>query len=71
MHATPDLRVFSKWTIIGSGSVITDVIHLKTMETSFGKNPIRPKPRAWASAMGFSWAEWIDDDGHISIKSRG
>ena len=35
------------------------------MEISFGKNPIRPKPRTWASAMGFSWAEWIDDDGHI------
>ena len=35
------------------------------MEISFGKNPIRPKPRAWAIAMGFSWTEWIDDEGHI------
>ena len=26
MHAKPDLRVFLKWMIAGSGSVITDVI---------------------------------------------
>ena len=26
MHAKPDLRVFLKWLISGSGSVITDVI---------------------------------------------
>ena len=30
MHAKPDLRVFLKWTIAHSGSVITDVIPLKT-----------------------------------------
>ena len=35
------------------------------MEISFGKNPKRLKPRAWASAMGFSWAEWLDDDGLV------
>ena len=29
MHAKPDLRVFLKWMIADSGSVITDVIHLK------------------------------------------
>jgi hypothetical protein len=29
MHAKPDLRVFLKWKIAGSGSVITDVIRLK------------------------------------------
>ena len=28
MHAKPDLRVFLKWMIAGSGSVITAVIHL-------------------------------------------
>ena len=28
MHAKPDLRVFLKWRIAGSGSVITDVIRL-------------------------------------------
>ena len=28
MHAKPDLRVFLKWMIAGSGSVITDVILL-------------------------------------------
>jgi hypothetical protein len=28
MHAKPDLRVFLKWMIAGSGSVITDVIPL-------------------------------------------
>ena len=28
MHAKPDLRVFLKWMIAGSGSVITDVITL-------------------------------------------
>ena len=31
MHAEPDLRVFLKWMIAGSGSVITDVIPLKLM----------------------------------------
>ena len=30
MHAKPDLRVFLKWMIAGSGSVITDVIPLGT-----------------------------------------
>ena len=30
MHAKPDLRVFLKWMISGSGSVITDVIQLST-----------------------------------------
>ena len=30
MHAKPDLRVFLKWMIAGSGSVITDVIRLST-----------------------------------------
>ena len=29
MHAKPDLRVFLKWMIAGSGSVITDVIRLE------------------------------------------
>ena len=28
MHAKPDLRVFLKWMIIRSGSVITDVMWL-------------------------------------------
>ena len=28
MHAKPDLRVFLKWMIAGSGSVITDVMSL-------------------------------------------
>ena len=28
MHAKPDLRVFLKWMIARSGSVITDVIRL-------------------------------------------
>ena len=31
MHAKPDLRVFLKWMIAGSGSVITDVIRQHTM----------------------------------------
>ena len=30
MHTKPDLRVFLKWMIAGSGSVITDVIPLKS-----------------------------------------
>ena len=29
MHAKPDLRVFLKWMIAGSGSVITAVITLE------------------------------------------
>ena len=31
MHAKPDLRVFLKWVIAGSGSVITDVIPLEAL----------------------------------------
>ena len=31
MHAKPDLRVFLKWTINRSGSVITDVICMKSL----------------------------------------
>ena len=31
MHAKPDLRVVSEWTIAGSGSVIADVIRLTCM----------------------------------------
>ena len=31
MHAKPDLRVFLKWMIAGSGSVITDVIRISVM----------------------------------------
>ena len=31
MHAKPDLRVFLKWMIAGSGSVIADVIRLNKM----------------------------------------
>ena len=30
MHAKPDLRVFLKWMVIRSGSVITDVIPLSS-----------------------------------------
>ena len=35
MHAKPDLRVFLKWMIAGSGSVITDVIPLMTTQEKF------------------------------------
>jgi hypothetical protein len=34
MHAKPDLRVFLKWMIAGSGSVITDVIQPNEMVRS-------------------------------------
>jgi hypothetical protein len=34
MHAKPDLRVFSKWMIAGSGSVITAVIRLRPTFTN-------------------------------------
>ena len=33
MHAKPDLRVFLKWMIADSGSVITDVMRLKRIES--------------------------------------
>ena len=33
MHTKPDLRVFLKWMIARSGSVVTDVIRLKIMES--------------------------------------
>ena len=35
MHAKPDLRVFLKWVIAGSGSVIMDVMSLKEMFLDF------------------------------------
>ena len=34
MHTKPDLRVFLKWMITRSGSVITDVMRLKRIDTS-------------------------------------
>ena len=34
MHAKPDLRVFLKWMIYRSGSVITDVIWLQQMRAN-------------------------------------
>ena len=37
MHSKPDLRVFLKWMIYRSGSVITDVMLLKTKLTSGNK----------------------------------
>ena len=35
------------------------------MEFSIGRNPVRPKPRDWAIGAGFSWTEWIADDGLV------
>ena len=40
MHAKPDLRVFLKWMIAGSGSVITDVIQLRVVMARVGKQQI-------------------------------
>ena len=42
MHAKSDLRVFLKWMIAGSGSVITDVIPLDS-EGHFGENSMSEK----------------------------
>jgi hypothetical protein len=36
MHAKPDLRVFLKWMIARSGSVITAVILLEQCDSTFG-----------------------------------
>ena len=38
MHAKPDLRVFLKWMIAGSGSVITDVITLAAQVMSCSRD---------------------------------
>ena len=39
MHTKPDLRVFLKWMIVGSGSVITDVMSLNpTLSAAFIQN---------------------------------
>ena len=39
MHAKPDLCVFLKWMIAGSGSVITDVIPLtQSLNPGFSAN---------------------------------
>ena len=35
MHTKPDLRVFLKWMVAGSGSVITDVIPLGRIDEDF------------------------------------
>ena len=40
MHAKPDLRVFLKWMIARSGSVITDVIRARGIEMSFSMKTI-------------------------------
>jgi len=71
MHAKPDLRVFLKWMIAGSGSVITDVITLKRLpcglliqpaiELPMKQNPYEPPqhtsgpPRQ--STAGMVWVE--------------
>ena len=46
MHAKPDLRVFLKWLIARSGSVITDVIQLQPADQKSrdGKTQSIPKP---------------------------
>ena len=35
MHAKPDLRVFWKWMIAGSGSVITDDYEVQGLSSGF------------------------------------
>ena len=40
MHTKPDLRVFLKWMIAGSGSVITDVIPLNPLQNHDGTDAI-------------------------------
>ena len=58
MHAKPDLRVFLKWMIAGSGSVITDVIPLKYNSRN-SRFPVPTRIRIWktsASANGRDWA---------------
>ena len=35
MHAKPDLRVFLKWMIAGSGSVITDDYEVQSLGSQF------------------------------------
>ena len=35
MHAKPDLRVFLKWMIAGSGSVITDDYEVQSLASVF------------------------------------
>ena len=57
MHAKPDLRVFLKWMIAGSGSVITDVIHLRVIDILTHRFSIRTLLAiTFASSAWFAFA---------------
>ena len=60
MHAKPDLRVFLKWMIAGSGSVITDVMSLVFMNQNPSSSPAReekflPLPNDRDSSGTVTW----------------
>ena len=55
MHAKPDLRVFLKWMIYRSGSVITDVITLGQSKQFAFSNPL---------------ARRSNTNGHIALARR-
>ena len=59
MHAKPDLRVFLKWMIAGSGSVIEDVIRLEFMTTSDPNTYTRDE----CKSLGFFYDR--DDDARL------
>ena len=67
MHAKPDLRVFLKWMIAGSGSVITDVIQRDRIYVSTGLPFMTPASKAghirsltyFLSLAGMFLASWI------------
>ena len=54
MHAKPDLRVFLKWMIYRSGSVITDVIPLEA-NLKFNLSTLLLLTACIALAVGWAW----------------
>ena len=54
MHAKPDLRVFLKWTINRSGSVITAVIPLNMLQSSKSTWRAKETPNFCERMIGFS-----------------
>ena len=66
MHAKPDMRVFLKWMIAGSGSVITDVMSLNKRNTNFNykrlAKAIAIRDRSYKLLM---WISDAIDKGHI------
>ena len=69
MHAKPDLRVFLKWMVAGSGSVITDVIRLRQILLEVPKRKIERLSRMlrnqqvdWRYVHDWHLINWLNQE---------